>query len=283
VECGGNQVYLELSTVTYLPYCDLLQAVDRGSRLGFRFVELSGDRPHAWPKDFSRQRRKSMREFLKDHDIEAEIISIDGSYLIGPGLCTEDRDANRDILTYVKDLIELGHDFGCSKAIVSPGRPLLSTSPQKAATLAVKGIQNCADFASSYDMTVCVENTPFASGLLDTPSKMSRFIKDVSAKNLGVRLDPCHCNVSGANFDDFCNALRGRIASAGMHDNNGTADQHLPIGRGTVPIKSAIHTLRDVGYSGSLTIEILPFEGWSIAEAESNISESKRIMERLLL
>jgi sugar phosphate isomerase/epimerase len=275
-------LYLELSTVTYLPYCNLSEAFEQGSRLGFKHFELPGDRPHAWPLDFSKQRRASIRNALKGNDLEAEIISIDGSYLIGPGLCTEDEATNREVLAYIKDLIELGHDFGCSKIIVSPGRPLLSTPSQRASVLAVRGIQACADFAGTYGMTVCVENTPYASGLLDTPEKMSRFMKDVSAKNLRVRLDPCHCNVSKTSFDRFCKTLRGRIASVGMHDNNGTADQHLPIGRGTVRIKSAVRSLQDAGYSGSLTIEILPFEGWSLEEAEDNISESKRILERLL-
>jgi sugar phosphate isomerase/epimerase len=275
-------LYLELSIVTYLPYYDLSTAIVHGADLGFNFFELPGDRPHAWPKDYSRKQRASLNNLLKDRGLQTEIISINGSYLIGPGLCSEDEDANRDILSYVKDLIELGHDFGCSKAIILPGRPLLTTNPRRAAELAVGGLQTCADFADAYGMTVCVENTPFASGLLDTPRKMSQFIKDVSAKNLAVRLDPCHCNVSKTRFDDFCKALQGKIASVGIHDNKGSADEHLPIGQGSVDIRSAVKSLQEAGYTGSLSIEILPFEGWPLTEAEKHIAKSKQIMDGLL-
>ena len=63
---------------------------------------------------------------------------------------------------------------------------------------------------------------------------MLSMIRDVAATNLAVRLDPCHCNVSKANFAEFCDTFRGKIESVGLHDNKGDADSHLPIGLGNV-------------------------------------------------
>ncbi len=132
--------------------------------------------------------------------------------------------------------MELGYDLGCSKFIMAPGRPLITTPVARGRELAVRSLGSCADFAKNYGMTVCIENSPFSASLLDAPDKMLEMLKDVSATNLSVRLDPCHCNVSKTDFRDFCTVLKGRIASIGIHDNKGDADSHLPIGWGNVKL-----------------------------------------------
>ena len=104
----------------------------------------------------------------------------------------------------------------------------------------------------------------------------------ISQNPIFGQTDPCHCNVSKTSFKDFCEAFKGRIASVGLHDNNGDADSHLPIGQGTVKHKAAIESLRQVGYDDSLTIEILPFEGWSVEQLEKFLNDSKKIVAGLL-
>lgn len=273
---------IALSTVVYIPYYGLFDAIKAGANLEFKTFELPGDRPHAWPKDIRAYERNRMKSYFEDNQLEAEIISIDGSYLLGPGLCSEDASVRMDTFSYIQDLIELGHDLGCSKLIMVPGRPLITTPEKRGRELAVRALADCTDFARNYGMTVCIENAPFASGYLDTPEKMLSMLNDVSATNLMVRLDPCHCNVSNTDFAEFCRVLKGKIASVGLHDNQGDADSHLPIGMGNVKLAPAIQSLKNAGYGGSLTIEILPFEGWQIYQVERFLTESKGAIEKLL-
>jgi fructoselysine 3-epimerase len=277
-----EKMKVEVSTVALVPYYGLLDAMKACANLGFTTFELPGDRPHAWPNDLRSHERQQIRRYLEDNQLEAEIISIDGSYLLGPGLCSEDESVQNDIFNYVKDLIELGSDLGCSKFIMVPGRPLITTPEAKGRELAVRSLGECTDFAKEYRMTVCIENAPFPTGYLDTPEKMLSMVQDVSATNLAVRLDPCHCNVSKTNFAEFCDIFKEKIASVGLHDNKGDADSHLPIGHGNVKHAPAIQSLRKAGYDGSLTIEILPFEGWRVEQMETNLIESKKFVENLL-
>jgi len=278
-----NKLKIEVSTVALVPYYGLLDAIKACANLGFTTFELPGDRPHAWPNDIRSFERRQIRSYLEDNQLEAEIISVDGSYLLGPGLCSEDQNVREDVFTYIKDLIELGSDLGCSKFIMVPGRPLKTTPEAKGRELAVRALGDCADFAKQYRMTVCIENAPFPTCYLDTPEKMLSMMKDISATNLAVRLDPCHCNVSRESFAEFCETFRGKIASVGLHDNKGDADSHLPIGLGNVKHAPAIQSLRKAGYDGSLTIEILPFEGWLVEQMEEHLANSKKIVENLLL
>src|SRR5271165_3488533 len=112
--------------------------------------EIPGDRPHAWPRDMWSHKRREIRRFLEENKMQIETISIDGSYLLGPGLCIEDSSARNDLFSYIQDLIELGYDLGCSKFIMLPGRPLITTAPSKARELAVQAMGNSCDFAKNY-------------------------------------------------------------------------------------------------------------------------------------
>jgi fructoselysine 3-epimerase len=273
---------IEVSTVALVPYYSLFDAIKACANLGFTTFELPGDRPHAWPKDLRSHERRRIRRYLEDNQLETEIISVDGSYLLGPGLCSEDEDIRNDTFTYIKDLIELGSDLGCSKFIMVPGRPLITTAEAKGRELAISALAESADFAKEYQITVCIENSPHPTGYLDTPENMLSIMKGVSATNLAVRLDPCHCNVSKANFDEFCSVFKGKVMSVGMHDNKGDADSHLPIGFGNVNHALSIQSLRKAGYDGSLTIEILPFEGWRLEQVEGYLTDSKKKVENLL-
>ncbi len=274
---------IAVSTVALVPYYGLLDAMKACAKLGFLTLELPGDRPHAWPKDLRGHERRQIGQYLQENQLEAEIISIDGSYLLGPGLCSEDEEVRSDLFSYIKDLIELGSDLGCSKFIFVPGRPLKTTPDARGRELANRALGECCDYAKRYNMLVCIENAPFPTGYLETVEKMQSMIQNVSASNLAVRLDPCHCNVSKEDFTEFCTAFRGKIASVGLHDNKGDADSHLPIGMGNVKIESAIHSLRSVGYDGSMTIEILPFEGWREEQVDAYLLESKKTVENLLV
>jgi len=261
----------------------LAESVSRGAKLGFEFFEIPADGSHAWPRHFGREEKLNLTKLMADLGVSAEIISVDGSYNYGPNLCSEDKEIRDESLEYLKAVIEVGSDIGCSKFIMVPGRPLLDTPPQRAHALAVEGLQECADYAEKLGILVCVENRAFSTWLLDTPEKLQTMIEDASAKNIKVRLDPAHCNVAKVDFGRFCQSFRGRIASVGMHDNLGDRDAHLPLGQGNVDVGSAIRNLRTVRYDEGLTLEISPDETWGLHQTEELILESKAVLSRFAL
>ena len=46
-----------------------------------------------------------------------------------------------------------------------------------------------------------------------------------------------------------------------VHDNDGTADQHLPLGEGTLDVAAAARALHAQQYDGLVTIEVFEDEG----------------------
>ncbi len=90
-----------------------------------------------------------------------------------------------------------------------------------------------------------------------------------SAPQLGELLDPIpelglHLDIGHANLQVPFNTTEEILAKYGsrlrhvhLHDNKGGfADLHLPLGTGTVDVRSAIRALKRCGYDGTITLEV---------------------------
>lgn len=73
--------------------------------------------------------------------------------------------------------------------------------------------------------------------LLQTPDEFSEFFARVSHPQLGILVDTGHLNVSAHTFGfdrmEFIERHAKRIGAFHLHENDGTADQHLPVTEGS--------------------------------------------------
>lgn len=90
-----------------------------------------------------------------------------------------------------------------------------------------------------------------------------------SAPQLGELLDPLpelglHLDIGHANLlvphnttEEMLAAYGSRLRHVHLHDNKGGhADLHLPLGAGSVDVRSAIRALQKCGYDGTITLEV---------------------------
>ncbi len=90
-----------------------------------------------------------------------------------------------------------------------------------------------------------------------------------SAPQLGELLDPLpelglHLDIGHANLlvphnttEEILTAYGSRLRHVHLHDNKGGhADLHLPLGAGTVDVRSAIAALKKCGYDDTITLEV---------------------------
>ena len=79
---------------------------------------------------------------------------------------------------------------------------------------------------------------------------------------LGMLLDIGHMNIhvttTGLAVGDYVASLPLPVIDLHMHDNDGTADQHLPLGEGTLALAETAGALGALGYDGPATIEVCP-------------------------
>lgn len=112
------------------------------------------------------------------------------------------------------------------------GKPLSDPIPQEEALKnAAQGINIIADYASKYDIRLCVENSsPIRDSFFSTADDFLRLKSMVDYKNFGMLFDIGHmnwtCSKFGYNLKEQADKVKGHIYEIHIHENDGTYDQH---------------------------------------------------------
>ena len=145
--------------------------------------------------------------------------------------------------------------------------PLGITFEEKARKRNIKSIKEILDFSKDFDVRVCVENTPnFFGVLLNMPDDVQTVL-DMFGGKLGFTFDIAHANTWGC-IEGF---LDMEIDNLHVHDNDGSNDLHIGIGKGNIDFKKVFYCLE--GYKGAAIIE---------AKDEEEIIWSKKRLEEFI-
>ncbi len=132
--------------------------------------------------------------------------------------------------------------------------------------------------AKKLGVTICVENTPFTDFSLATPQQVKALVDEINDDNFKICLDTGHVAVfPELSVGDSVRLLAKDIKVLHTHDNNGLADQHLPPFEGVINWQDFSAALKEIGFDGVLSLEVVPketlptheFEGQSIALAQT--------------
>ncbi len=127
--------------------------------------------------------------------------------------------------------------------------------------------------ANAQGVVIALENMQspnvYAPGFVNMNSHFA-LLEEIPA--LGITFDVGHANMAGVSLRDTVLRLAQRLRLVHIHDNDGSSDQHLPVGRGTIDWRSFTQALVQIRYTGVLEFE---FQG------EVNLLASKRYLENL--
>jgi sugar phosphate isomerase/epimerase len=119
----------------------------------------------------------------------------------------------------------------------------------------IKSLREIVNQANKSKITVMLENTPLSNGIHNVHE--FKYIVD-NVPNLFVHLDIPHAFTSGGmrSVIDYINTFRDKIIHIHWHDNHGQKDEHLPIGEGFIDHQKAVNALKNIGYNGTITLEV---------------------------
>ena len=119
----------------------------------------------------------------------------------------------------------------------------------------IKSLRDIVSQAKKHHVNVMLENVPLSNGI-HSVSEFKYIIDNVSG--LFVHLDIPHAFTSGgmASVIDYINTFGDKIIHIHWHDNHGQKDEHLPIGDGFIDHQEAVNALKDIGYDGTITLEV---------------------------
>lgn len=136
-------------------------------------------------------------------------------------------------------------------------------------------LRRIAEYCQGSNLVLAIEN---AQGLFDIPSCLET-IRTLKADGLPVAMtfDTGHANVRKPETDSSpleelggitktIESCLDLITNIHLHNNHGQADQHLGLENGSMDLQSFIKTLKDLGYTGSLSLETSPEKVDSVKE-----------------
>ncbi|GAA2596467.1 sugar phosphate isomerase/epimerase family protein [Actinomadura fulvescens] len=143
-------------------------------------------------------------------------------------------------------------------------------------------IRPLGEEAAAAGVTLAVENIGISSRAADRDyTGLCDLVDTIGLDNVGIALDIGHAHVhdhNGGGLAAAAGLFGSRVCHYHVHDNDGTADQHLRVGGGTVDYAPLLDRWQ-TDFSGILAMEIFPFVETDLKEA---ISASQSALTELL-
>lgn len=220
----------------------------KAARFGADGVELM-------PVDPAQLDASAIRSSLAAHGLQAAAVG-SGAVRFASGLALLHADpstANR-AEARLCDLADFAASVGAPLLTIGGFRGHLSAAKARPERLA--GILRvAADYAQSRGVRLALEPlNRYEADLLHTAEEGLAFVEQIGHPALGLLLDTYHMNIEESSWAEPFRRLMaaGRLWHVHIGDNN-----RLPPGRGMVDFRTIVATLREIGYTGYLSAELL--------------------------
>jgi sugar phosphate isomerase/epimerase len=228
------------------PARDVLQEIDWIAGMGFKFVDLTLEPPKAasWKVD-----RSAIRAALDRHGLG--VVGHTAFYLpIASGI----EEIRRAALTELRRCVDAFAAIGARWMNVHPDRHAPMHDRRFFVERNLETLAELLPYAAGRGVGLMAENLP---GDFNSSRDLGELLDPLP--DLGLHLDIGHANllVGESTVGELLRDYGARLRHVHLHDNKGGgADLHLPLGTGSVDLRSAIRLLRGAGYDGTITLEV---------------------------
>ena len=232
------------------PAAPLDDELERIAAAGFDFVDLTLEPAHAWPCDGERVGRR-LRE------LGLAVVGHTAFYLPVASPFPELREETRRLFGEFLDV------FAAAGAKVVNVHPqplpaLFSTDDVRARN--AEAIALLVEDAAARGLKLAIENM---GRTFSRPADLAPLF--AAADGAAFHLDVGHAHMGRAagepeRFRDLLDAFGDRLVHVHVHDNLGVDDLHLPLGSGRIDWPAVVSALKNVGYDGTVTLEVFDTE-----------------------
>jgi sugar phosphate isomerase/epimerase len=254
---------------------DVLAALPKIRKLGFRFLEMEGLGGAHMRAMYAH--RKSVAAALADNGLHVHNFCV-----VDPALVSLDPARRAKALDGFRMGAELAEFFGSETlhlASYAPPVRYLSAKPYQLggnkkyafanqtrvripAGFAWQGVWNalvtscreCADIAAQYRKTVIME--PRVGEVICSVDSLLRLIEHVARPNFQTNFDTGHFSAQRENVVLALAKLAGKFANIHVSDNDPVDTNHLPIGDGSIDWLEFFRTLKAMDYIGYLGLDL---------------------------
>ncbi len=165
--------------------------------------------------------------------------------------------AQQHLLDYVK----LAHDLEAEYIVLHFGYHF-SLFMEEVYRCLIDTYKPVVDLAEKLEMPIGIENMNKMHDDCEVaymgvyPEEFTRVFEAIPSKYFGLTLDVAHANLLPDDTKPFIDQFGDKIVSTHISDNDLILDHHMPVGEGKIDFKSTFKRLIDVGFKGTLNIEL---------------------------
>jgi sugar phosphate isomerase/epimerase len=228
------------------PAQDVLHEIEWIAAMGLGFIDLTLEPPQAasWKVD-----RVVIRRALERHRLD--VVGHTAFYLpIASGI----EEIRRAAVEELRRCVDVFAAVGARWMNVHPDRHAPMHDRKFFIERNLASLRELLPYASERGVGLMVENLP---GDFNTARELGELLDPLP--ELGLHLDIGHANlqVAESTVEELLSAYGARLRHVHLHDNKGgSADLHLPLGTGTVDLSRAVRALKQLGYDGTITLEV---------------------------
>ena len=270
----------------------LSEIIPRLADLGYQGLELNAEtgpwgEPHV-TSDLGIQERDAIRQLVQDHGLEISSISAHIS------LIDADDAARQKHVEFVKGCIDLATDVGTNIVHAISGLAPAGVPRERAWTWLVDSVSDCIDYAGERGVVFGIEADEIM--LLASMADLGQLTTKLEPAKLHVNFDASHSIPMDENPAEWVKTLSSRIVHVHLKDvkpREPRVEQaslfgipvdfdYPPLGLGIIDWKELFGALRQINYSGFLSVEYAAHhfgyreDPWEVAAA------AKRFVDNLL-
>jgi len=180
-----------------------------------------------------------------------------GAISLGMGLTLLNADPQvaQEARLRLNELIDLAAELGAPFVTIGSFRGKLAWVGEGAREKLIETLRAAAAYAQTRSIRIALEAlNRYEGDIVNNHSEGLAFLDEVDHPAVGLLLDTYHVNIEETSWTTpFERTMQaGKLFHVHLGDNN-----RLPPGRGLIDFPAIIKTLRQVGYTGYLTAELL--------------------------
>lgn len=250
---------LGYSTNAFVKF-SLLDSIEKIARLGFKGVEIMGDRPHLYPPDYDASQLMELKNRIEKNHLTVTNLNSFTLFAVGDTYLPSWIEADpqrRDIrIRHTINSLKVAHQLGCRNISVPPGGPLENgVSRKKGFQLFHEGLEKVLPSAEELGVKILIELEPHL--LMENAAEFLAFIKNVRSPNVGLNFDIGHIFCVGENPTVAFEKLFEWIGHVHIEDiAPSRVHKHLIAGHGAIRFDEIFDAMRQLGYNGHISLEL---------------------------
>jgi len=224
-------------------------AIEKAAKWGYDGVELA-------VRDPAVINIGELKNLLGRYNLEVPALGTGQAYgEEGLSLTSPDRQTREKAKERLKSHVKMASELN-SKVIIGliRGKASQDSGIEKSLDLFKKYMRDLCDFAMKYNVEFVIEPiNRYETNMLNTVDETLDFVDAVKRNNLKILVDTFHMNIEEPSIFDSIKRAGEQVGHVHIADSNRWA-----AGCGHIDFARVINALKEVGYDGYLSAEILP-------------------------